>query len=123
MSFLYLSRRRGIAVPSVQIFVVLGAVADLLAIGIDPELHTSRLAARGERHQVGELDARFLLDDAARLVGGGRAGVTLDEIQLLDQRARPIIGEAEDLALLPLFLARNDADLVALLDALHRSVL
>src|SRR5690606_3917043 len=84
------------------------------------ELHadTGRLVRlRVDEHHVADVDARLLLDEtAARVLLRGLAGL-LDDVHVLDEDAALVAQDREDLALLALVLAGDDADAVALADA------
>src|SRR5690606_11201606 len=51
-------------------------------------------------HHVGDVDRRFLLDDAALLIRGGGTGMPLDAVDALDEDAVLVAVHGEDLAAL-----------------------
>src|SRR5438034_11620212 len=88
----------------------LAAVGELLVADL------RRLARlRVDMGDVGDVDLRLALDDAARVAGAG-TGVALHHMDALDQQAVLLAQYAEHFALLALVAAGDDHHLVALLD-------
>src|SRR6185437_3564021 len=81
--------------------------------------HAFTLARGGvEQHDVGDVDRRLALHDAARLVDlRVGLGVALDQVDVLHEHA--IAGHARHFAALALGLAGDHDDLVAFLDSVH----
>src|SRR5690349_20508612 len=73
------------------------------------------LRFRIDMGDVGDVDRRFLLDDAAGLAGA-RAGVALHHVDALYEDAVLVAQHAQHFAALALVAAGDDHDLVALLD-------
>src|SRR5690348_12027909 len=93
--------------------------ADLAPVAERLAAHAFTLAGGGvEQHDIGDMDGRLALDDAARLVELRiRLGVALDQVEVLHVDA--IADHAGDFAALALALARGHDHLVAFFDSVH----
>src|SRR5438309_11750993 len=75
--------------------------ADLAAVVQHPEAHAGRLVRLGvDQHDVGEVDGRLPLDDAAGLPHPGRLGVALGDLDALDHGTVLLRPDLEHLAAL-----------------------
>src|SRR5262249_6879597 len=93
--------------------------ANLASVTQSFESHPRGIARLGiDMRQVGQMNAAFLVDDAA-LLGLGLALMALDHVDALDQSAVFLGEQLQHFALLALVAAGNDDDLVALLDIAH----
>src|SRR5688572_29732574 len=94
---------------------VVAALGDLVALEADAG-HPVTV----DEHHVGHVDRGFGGDDAAGGAGAAALvddlGVPLHPVDALDDHALLLTQDPDDLALGALVLARDDADLVALLD-------
>src|SRR4029077_12948260 len=68
------------------------------------------VASRADRHDVREVDRRFLLDDASRLLHAARLRVALDQVHPLDDHPAALVEHAQDLPGLAAFPAGDDHD-------------
>src|SRR5216684_548082 len=112
----YSARRRGVyAVSAIDLCSRAFGDAYLLAIRLNLETHAGRLAVLADERDVGQVDRRFLRDDAA-LLRLGLLLVPLDEIDPADQRLALGGAHLEHFAGAALVAAVQHDDLVALPD-------
>src|SRR5580692_10426276 len=112
----YSARRRGVyAISAIDLCSRAFGDAYLLAIRLNLETYTGRLAVLADEGNVGQMDRRLLRDDAA-LLRLGLLLVTLDEIDPAHQRLAVSGTHLEHLAGAALVAAVEHDDLVALPD-------
>src|ERR1700684_724882 len=112
----YSARRRGMyAVSAIDLCSRAFGDAYLRAIRLNPETHAGRLAVLADERDVGQVDRRFLRDDAA-LLGLGLLLVTLHQVDATNQRLALGGTHLEHLAGATLVAAVEHDDLVTLPD-------
>src|SRR6202521_2490390 len=112
----YSARRRGVyAISAIDLCSRAFGDAYFLAIRLNLEAYAGRLAVLADDRDVGQVDRRFLRDDAA-LLRLGLLLVALDQIDAADQRLVVVGTHLEHFAGAALVAAVQHDDLVALPD-------